>query len=206
MHTRSIYNRATGPYSQKGAALAVGLLMLLAMTVLGVAALSTSTLQERMASNLRQMNIAMNGAESALVEAETWIDATVDPTTGQGGLPEPATSCSAPCNGDAPVWAEDDDDIAAHTVNIIRQFGRLYGHDYSGASPAQVQAMDLVATPPAYMIEEMTFNPAASGGSLGQGRSSLAYAGERYLRITATSTGQTPLTEVVVQSVHVTRY
>ena len=63
--------------SQRGATLIVALVILGIMTVLGVAVMQSSTLQERMAGNSRQKLIATNAAESALREAEEFLFANV---------------------------------------------------------------------------------------------------------------------------------
>lgn len=62
---------------QKGAVLVVSLLILLVMTVLGIAAMGTTTLQERMAYNNRQQQVAFQSAEAALRSAENWLAANV---------------------------------------------------------------------------------------------------------------------------------
>lgn len=66
---------------QRGAVLIVGLLILLVMTVLGVTAMGNSTLQERMANNNRQQQIAFQSAEAALRAAETYLANTVNSVT-----------------------------------------------------------------------------------------------------------------------------
>ncbi|MDH4611126.1 PilX N-terminal domain-containing pilus assembly protein [Pseudomonas sp. BN102] len=69
---------------QKGAVLLVCLIALLALTVLGVTAMSGSTLQERMAGGARDYNVAFQAAESALRVGEAYVrqqvEASVDPT------------------------------------------------------------------------------------------------------------------------------
>lgn len=52
--------------NQSGAALFVSLIMLLALTVIGLSAASRSNLQERMATNMHIKNLAFNAAESAV--------------------------------------------------------------------------------------------------------------------------------------------
>jgi type IV pilus assembly protein PilX len=59
---------------QQGVILIVSLIMLLAMTLIGVALSTGSVLQERMASNNRQSSLARLNAESALREAEIRLD------------------------------------------------------------------------------------------------------------------------------------
>ena len=51
---------------QSGAVLVVSLIILVALTTIGLSAAQRSTLQEKMASNLHLSNIAFNAAESAL--------------------------------------------------------------------------------------------------------------------------------------------
>ncbi len=58
---------------QQGAILVVSLLMLLVMTLLGITAVSTTTLEEKMASNNRQRQLAFQAASSALRDVETWL-------------------------------------------------------------------------------------------------------------------------------------
>ncbi len=72
---------------ERGAALIVALVMLLIMTVLGVTAARNTNLQERMAGNLRDSNLAFQSAERALREGETFLrGATLPPFTGANGL------------------------------------------------------------------------------------------------------------------------
>ncbi len=62
-----------GYRNQSGFALIVGLVILLLLTVIMLTALRVASLEERMAGNLRQQNIAFQAAESALREAEGLI-------------------------------------------------------------------------------------------------------------------------------------
>lgn len=73
--------------AQRGAALIVALVMLLAMTLLGVTAVRNTTLQERMAGNLRDSNLSFQAAERALREGEEFLrNPTIPPFTGANGL------------------------------------------------------------------------------------------------------------------------
>ena len=57
-------------WRQQGAVLIVSLLLLLVMTLLGLGASQSTRLQERMAGNQRDLELAMQGAESSLRAAE----------------------------------------------------------------------------------------------------------------------------------------
>ena len=66
-------NRACGllPARQQGAALVVGLVLLVVITLVGVTAMRSTTLQEKMAGNLRDSNLSFQAAEAALRACET---------------------------------------------------------------------------------------------------------------------------------------
>ena len=80
MNTRP--NMTTYNRRQSGVALIIGLLVLLLLTLITVTAIRMTTLEERMASNLRNQSIAFQAAESALREAEGLI-------ANNGGAPNP---------------------------------------------------------------------------------------------------------------------
>ena len=55
---------------QSGAVLIISLIMLLLLTLIGTTSMQTTTLEEKMAGNMRDRNIAFQAAESALRDAE----------------------------------------------------------------------------------------------------------------------------------------
>ncbi|MGF1615871.1 MAG: PilX N-terminal domain-containing pilus assembly protein [Gammaproteobacteria bacterium] len=56
--------------NQRGAALLIGLIMLVLLTLLGVTGMQTTAMQERMAGNMRDRDLALQAAEAALRGAE----------------------------------------------------------------------------------------------------------------------------------------
>lgn len=71
------------PHAQRGVSLVIVLILLLIMTLLGLAVLRSTLLEERMAANLTDRSLSFQAAEAALREAEA-IAAT-----------EPAIDCGA---------------------------------------------------------------------------------------------------------------
>lgn len=73
---------------QRGSVLIVSLLMLLVLTIIGITAMSTSTLEEKMAGNSRDQNLAFQATEAALRDAEAYVEgiAAVTAFNGTGGL------------------------------------------------------------------------------------------------------------------------
>lgn len=68
-NTKQLSNKT----KQTGATLATGLVLLLIMTMIGVTAMKTTALEEKMAASLRNKILAEGGAESALREAESYL-------------------------------------------------------------------------------------------------------------------------------------
>ena len=74
---------------QKGAVLAVSLILLLVMTLLAVSNLQNIVLQEKMTMAVREGHISLEIAESGLVDAENYIETLALASfsdTGAGGL------------------------------------------------------------------------------------------------------------------------
>ncbi len=61
-------------FFRRGQVLVISLIVLLLLTIIGVTAMRTTTLQERMAGNLRDQTLAFQAAESGLRDAEQWLD------------------------------------------------------------------------------------------------------------------------------------
>ncbi|ATE71155.1 pilus assembly PilX family protein [Lysobacter capsici] len=66
-----------GPAAQRGAALAVIMIMLLVMLLLGVSILRSTMLEERMSAGMYDRSLAFESAERALREGESAVDAAV---------------------------------------------------------------------------------------------------------------------------------
>ena len=64
-------------HAQRGAVLLVSLMILLIMTVLGIAGMSSTTMEEKMAANNQQRQQAFQASETALRDAEAWLTANI---------------------------------------------------------------------------------------------------------------------------------
>jgi type IV pilus assembly protein PilX len=65
---------------QRGAVLIVSLMLLLVMTLLGLGASQSTRMQERMAGNQRDVELAMQGAEAGLRASESMVSQMVNDT------------------------------------------------------------------------------------------------------------------------------
>lgn len=163
-----------GPvHRQRGAALLIALVLLLVLTILGVTAMQTTTMQERMAGNLRDRAVAFEAAEAALREGEEYLEAfTVPPSpSGEQGFYSEANYGG----GEDPQWEQVDwdDDSQLRTVAVEDT------HD--GAR---------------YIVEDVEAFQ-ASGGVVVTGEADQ----EQYIyRVTAVGTGVGPDATVMLQS------
>lgn len=82
-------------HHERGATLAIALMMLLLMTIIAITAVSTSTLEEKMSANLKDQNVAFQAAETGLREGEQLVYSFLAP---------PSKTGSAPANPLAEVW------------------------------------------------------------------------------------------------------
>lgn len=168
--------------------LVLALVFLLLLTIMGITALNTSSLEEKMTGNVRDRNLAFQAAESALALGENWLNNLLnkpDPMDNNIGLYEPSTTTT-------PVW-----DSVDWTGTSVVAYPNTPGTTGSG-SLGRIQAQ------PRYIIERV-----AEGSNLGAGSTggSVAWkpgdesAGQQTMyRITARGTGGTNAAVVMVQS------
>ena len=81
-------NTGQSPHAQRGAILVVSLMLLLVLTIIGVSSMQGTALEESMSYATRDRTIALQSAEAALREAETWVETIASPAalTGTNGL------------------------------------------------------------------------------------------------------------------------
>lgn len=177
------------PHSnQQGAALIVALIILLLMTLIGIFAMRGGVMQEKMANNLRDRELAHQAAEIALRDAERFISSLVnrpDPTV-SGANSNIYTLNSTDLDPDTtnaqPWWQERDATWWANNANSVASV--LPGN---------------VAVAPRYVIEEI-------GQKSFDEVESKPKSGVYYYRITARGTGGSALTRVMLQSTVVKEY
>ena len=68
-----ICRNRSGLLREQGTALVFALVMLLILTILGITAITTSSLQEKMAGNMRDQYMAQQAADSIVLDGISWI-------------------------------------------------------------------------------------------------------------------------------------
>jgi type IV pilus assembly protein PilX len=161
------------PKKQQGVILAIGLIMLLLMTLIGTTGMQMTTLQEKMTGNFKDRNLAFQSSEAALRDAEQYLrNASAMPAfNSSNGLYQPGAS-------GVDVWTTIDWSDASDSVQ------------YSSTIPD-------VSSQPRYIIEEL---PAVldSKGSLETG----VVLPSRFYRATSRAVGGTDTAVVILQSVY----
>lgn len=120
---------------QQGAALVTGLIFMVVLTLLVVAAMRTTILEEKMAGNARDMNIAFQACEAALRAGEKVLN----------GATLPAFTATGPY---MTVGSRDDNYWLAT-------------HDWTTKSVVHSTVPAGAATAPRYVIEELAATPAS---------------------------------------------
>lgn len=170
---------------EHGAILVTGLIFLVVLTLLGIAAMSINATEERMAGNSRDLNIAFQAAESGLRDAEQDILKNINPSSGfdaacTNGLCLPPASSTPRAQS-----------INWNDATITRNYGA-----YTGAA-----SLALVSSQPRYIIELLSTLPAGPGQSLSIGIKP-ASNGMVY-RISALGVGGRSESRVILQSLFV---
>ncbi|MGB9429815.1 MAG: PilX N-terminal domain-containing pilus assembly protein [Gammaproteobacteria bacterium] len=175
------------PRTQDGFVLIVALVLLLVLTVLGLAAAQSTSLEERMAGNARNHDLAFQAAEAGLNAADAgilegmWSNANY---AGNANGLYLLSTCCAPASGWTSAW----------TV------GGVWG----GALPADTAVPGLniagVSQQPVFIIEQLP--PVAPPGSnLAQQQNGSGSPPVQPYRITVYATGGDQTTHVLLQTV-----
>lgn len=170
----------TSRHNQRGAVLIVGLVMLLLLTIIGVAASRTGLLQEKMAGNMRDRQLAFQAAESALRAGEDILDNAALPAF-DGSVAGYGPRVAQP---GSPDWWENSFNWAAQSV--LTNYG-----------------LSIIASQPRYYIERVdsVFATSESGSGV-DFESQLKIEPDTMFRVTARGAGATDQTVVILQSTY----
>lgn len=172
--------------TQQGMALVTGLIFMVVLTLLAIAAMRTTSLDEKMAGNALNQDTAFQAAEAALREGELKVsNGTISSTS-------PFVSgCSAnglclPSTSGTPVW------------NTVFPFGLTIpsglAQTYTGPALAGL------ANQPQYIVELLPNVPAPRGSSRGIGRGLGGTATP--FRVTARGWGLAPEAQATTQAAY----
>jgi len=177
------------PHKQRGIALVISLIMLLMMTLLGLSAMNTSLMEEKMAGNSRDVELAFQAAETALRDAEIWLADQVN---------EPADTST----GTNRVWSPDS--LDPDTGNAVSWWQEPQRNKvWWDASTAEYATTIInINSKPRNVIEYREFIP----DTLLIGEGSTSDEGMTYYQVTARGTGGSDQARVLIQTTTARRY
>jgi type IV pilus assembly protein PilX len=119
---------------QQGAVLVVSLIMLLVVTLVAVSSMQGTVMEEKMAGNTRDRNLAFQTTESALREAEIYIESVtnVSAFAGAGGLY--GLTDDEPDYADEDTWTDADEHVVASAPHGSYDAPRYFIKSYTVAS------------------------------------------------------------------------
>ena len=176
--------------AQSGMALFISLVLLLVLTLIGVSAVQTTTLETRMARNDHDALLAFQAAESALREAEIRLEtitsvAAFSPT-GNDGL------WAMPASNEQARWQQDD---------IWESGSRAVALPETSLEPGIREVA--VATPPRYIIEHLaTVERVENAYQIDDPYAFVATDRVQVFRITALGIGATESARVMLQTTY----
>lgn len=160
---------------QQGVALVISLIILLLITLLAISSMNTTVLEEKMAGNYKDRNIAFQAAEAGLRAGEAYLrktDLVFDDEGSNTGLYLPTTS-------GLPRWKQV---IWTSIGGDVREY---------------IGSLSSVAAAPVYIIEELP--PVSEAGSSLEAGVAIE---SRYYRITSQAVGGTDSTLVMLQTTY----
>lgn len=206
---------------QQGVSLVVVLLLLVIVSMLGVASMQIAMMGERGARNDRDMQLAWQGAEAALVDAEIDLqgpnsstnsrtaDILANPVLPNSGCTTGGTwrgFCSAQTAGETkPTWLlVDFMDTSSDAPSVA--FGMFTERVFANAAGSNTGTQPALA--PRYIIEDLTSSDASNPGRMvGTNYASAAAAGSlgstgRLYRVTAMGFGPRSDIQAVLQTLY----
>lgn len=173
--------------SQNGAALITGLIFLVVLTLISLSAIKSTSLEERMAGNARDQDVAFQAAEAGVRDAMKSLAAlNSNPSAFVAGcsnglcLNDPVT----------PVWT---------TITNNNQWTSAKTKAYAGTA-LTLDGATALSTQPRYIIELVPNTVAAFGSSAATGKGISSGAQLTPYRITARGWGMTGQTQATVQA------
>jgi len=187
---------------QSGMSLFPALMFLLVLSVLGVSALNSTLMQDKMVSNTKDLNLAFQAAEAGLRDGEADVERNKTiwtPTSFSSACTNGL--CVPPSTWPSPSSLDISKAIDWTNTGLTRSYG----------SQTALPLLPDVAAQPQYVIERIPPPPglpATPGSSVGIGcgvscpppPTGFAY------RLTVLATGVRPETRVVLQSTYIVRY
>lgn len=180
---------------QRGSVLITGLIFLVILTLIGLSAMQVTGMEERMAGNSKDMNLALQAAEAVLRDCESLMNKAVVPTFGESyGLYDLPASLTPRSDADlmaySPLWGPE----SATNPPKSHRYGMT---ETNTVPPGGAKTVAGVAMQPRCIVEAM---PAVAGDGGGSLKAGMALPDIGSYRITARGVGGTETAVVFLQT------
>jgi type IV pilus assembly protein PilX len=176
---------------QNGGVLIIGLLLLLVLVILGIAASQSSIIQTKLAGNFRELNMAFESAEAGNRWPSAWLL-----SRGRTALSRPFP-CVDQCDGSSRVWQQGIYPGSPTPKDGIWESARAFGIDPTDDSDTDVRVPQ-VQSQPKFIMEQQQFLRDDLAGS--------PQKGVAYYRVTTVGEGARGDTHAVVRAVIAKRF
>jgi type IV pilus assembly protein PilX len=180
----------------RGAVLVISLVLLLALSLIGVSAMQSATQEEHISGNARQHNLAFQAAEAGLRAGETYLAGMAVGVNNwtTAGLQKTALTIASDI---ATFWLNPNGTTDGTSYNWTGAAGTN-----SGSVPVTLESTPTTLNAqPRYVIEYLATATAAGGGALEAGVAG-GLPGSSVYRVTARGTGGTSDAVAILQSIY----
>jgi len=184
---KHVYSTRAINHSQRGVVLIVGLIMVLLISIVALASIRGSGLQEAMAGNIRDRGLAFQASEAALSLGESRVDYLHAAAPVCNGTPHNSLTCFT-------------------NLDATPAGSAQYLNDAGFTSKGNVTAMSLmtgmnVSQEPIFVLEELASFTPDDGGALDESAAKNITALTSY-RVTSKGVGLTADSQVITQSTY----
>lgn len=173
-------------HSQVGAALLTGLIFLVVLTLLTLSAIKATSLEERMAGNARDQDVAFQAAEAAIRDGMTQLPPLA---TKKASFVAGCAAGLCLTNTTTPVWTTITSNNDWNTSKTLAYTGTL-----------TIDGTNALVNQPRYIIELLPDSLPPSGFSMSKGKGINSGATVTPFRLTARGWGLTTQAQATVQS------
>lgn len=175
MNNKQISNYS---YKQSGSVLIISLIILVAMTLIGITAMRTTVLEEKMAGNMRNKEVAFQAAEATLRAAERYIQNNIIST----------------------VAFDNDGSDGLYNHDDVRIWENINWTDVDSIQYSDFDSTYNVASPPRFVIQHLSTTGEADKVTLDNIGEGTGGGNVETFLITARGTGTTDNAVVYIQS------
>ncbi len=192
-HPRKWYalTELAGPAHQQGAALLIGLVLIVVLILLSLSYAQNAIIQQRLSGNFRDISLAFQSSEAGTRWGSAWLQ-----SLGGDSLSRPFP-CQSSCNNSSRVWQVGQYPSHPEPSNTFWSTARIYGVNPTD-DISLGQTIPLVNSQPRFIMEEQYFRRDDLAGD--------PQVGVTYFRVGSLGNGRRHNSSAIVRSVVAKRF